>query len=214
MGGEVYFGGGGWTPEGMALASMIVGRCLGPVQPDQPGVLVGFTGGRDLPVKWASLVERVVKSVRQGDRRPAVGCAAGADELVRAADPDALVFRVRSGEWGPGLGAYAARSAAMVAAVAASGAGAGVVGFAGEPCPVRLKPARQAYDCFAGFGSGTWATMALAVGLGLPVVVFWCSDLPVSLPAWPGGSWQPAAAEGLWAQGWRWTPAAEQPLLI
>jgi hypothetical protein len=56
-----------------------------------------------------------------------------------------------------------------------------------------------------GPGSGSWLALALAVGAGLPVVVF----LPagVAAPAWAGGSWVPAAASGVWASALRWSPS-------
>ena len=42
----------------------------------------------------------------------------------------------------------------------------------------------RSHQCFSGKGSGTWATSALAAGLGVPVVVFGS----VALPQW-GGTW-------------------------
>ena len=61
----------------------------------------------------------------------------------------------------------ASRSAALVSAVAASGAGRGFVGFVSSPCPAGLVPSPSPSACFSGFGSGSWASLALASGLGL-----------------------------------------------
>jgi hypothetical protein len=125
--------------------------------------------------------------------------------LVRQAAPGAVVFAVSSGQWGSGRGAFAARSAALVRAVAASGPGAGLVGFVAGPCPAGIEPARSWRA--GSSASGSWSTVALAVGLGLPVVVFWCSSGPAQLPAWPGGAWAVAGPPGgVWAAGWRWVP--------
>lgn len=175
--------------------------------------LVGFTGSRSLAGAWWPLVAAVVGEVLAGGQVVATGCAAGADALVREAAPGAVVFAVASGRWGRGRAAFAARSAALVRAVAASGEGAGLVGFVAGPCPAGIEPARS---WRAGSpASGSWSSLALAVGLGLPVVVFWCPSSgsgqagsgPPALPAWPGGAWAVAGPPGgVWAAGWRWVP--------
>lgn len=91
-----------------------------------------------------------------------VGCASGVDSLVRSAFPSASVFRVQ-----PPLSraAFAARSARLVWWVAAS-SGLLVV------FPVGVAPARLAVSAsFRGFGSGSWGSAALALGLGCSVLV-------------------------------------------
>jgi hypothetical protein len=168
--------------------------------------LIGFSGSRSLSSAWLPLVRRVVAGVLRSGRGVGVGCAAGADRLVRsAAGGRACVWRVSSGAWGSGRGAFAARSVALVRAVAASGAGAGFAGFVSAPCPAGLVPSPSASACFSGLGSGSWASLALAAGLGLPVVVFWCgggwgASLPLS---W--GVWSPVAV-GPFAGGWLLSP--------
>ena len=74
-------------------------------------------------------------------------------------------------------------------------AGGQVVGFPAGPCPPACKPRRS----FQGGGSGTWGTLALAAGLGLPVVVFWGGSGPVQLPPW--GHWQAVFVAG--QLGWQ-----------
>jgi hypothetical protein len=130
----------------------------------------------------------------------AVGCAAGADAFVRSACLSASVFYARSRS----AAHLARRSVALVRAVAASGPGAAMVGFPAGPCPVGVVPGPR---WVSGFGSGTWASLALAAGLGLPVVVFCpAGALPAS---W--GSWSPVAS-GPFAGGWLLCPA--QPRLL
>lgn len=168
--------------------------------------LVGFCGFRRLPPAWGPLVSSVVSSVVAGGRQVAVGCAPGADALVRSAPAfpaGAVVFRASS--FGRGRGAFAARSVALVRAVAASGPGRGLVSFPGRACPASVIPSAASGSCFSGAGSGSWASCAFAAGLGVPVVVF----LPASVvvPPWPGGVWSPAAAGGVWSSGWLWVPA-------
>lgn len=95
----------------------------------------------------------------------------------------------------------------MLAAAVAGGPGSGLVAFPGAPCPAVCRPVAGplAVGRVSGGGSGTWLTVALAVGAGLPVVLF----LPagVAAPAWPGGSWLPAASSGVWAAAVRWSPS-------
>ena len=115
----------------------------------------------------------------------------------------------------PLAGRLASRSAALVSAVAASGAGRGFVGLVSSPCPAGLGPSASPSACFSGSGSGTWASLALAAGLGLPVVVFPLGALASADPtsglptSW--GSWAPLAPSGsgsAWSGGFRLVPAS------
>ncbi len=170
--------------------------------------MVGFCGARSLPGSFSSLVSSAVRSL---PGPVAVGCAAGADRLVRgAAGGRARVFRVasfvRSGL--PFAGALAARSAAFVRAVAVSSSPL-LVAFVSAPCPAFLRPSSSPAACFCGLGSGSWASLALAVGLGVPVRVFVCGGGRSALPAsW--GSWSRCAAGGVWAGAWVLAPCAAQ----
>ena len=182
----------------MAVAPA-VGRLvvsLLPALPAAPSV-VGFSGGRRLPVAFRPLVAGVVASVLAAGRSVAVGCVGGADLFVRSAAPGALVFSASS--FGSGRAAFAARSVALVRAVAAGGPGSGFVVFPAAPCPAGLAPSPSPAACFCGLGSGSWSSAALAAGLGVPLVVFPCGFS--ALPPW--GAWRPAASAGVWARGWR-----------
>lgn len=161
-----------------------------------PPARVGFSGGRRLSPAFRPLVAGVVSAVVAAGRSVVVGCAGGADRFVRTAAPGAVVFSVAS--FGSGRGAFAARSIALVRAVAAGGPGSGLVVFPAEPCPDGLLPSAAASACFCGLGSGSWASAAFAVGLGLPLVVFPCGFSV--LPPWR--AWFPAGA-GIWALGFR-----------
>ncbi len=171
--------------------------------------MFGFCGSRSLAPSFAPLVARVV-SACAARGAVAVGCARGADEFVRAAAPSAVVFAVASGAFGRGRGAFAARSVALVRAVAA--AGGALVGFVALPCPAGLVPSASPSVCFRGLGSGSWASLAFAAGLGLPVFVFLCGTA-AALPAWSGGSWSPVSAGAL-AGAWWWSPSARQGVLF
>ncbi|MBK8185702.1 MAG: hypothetical protein IPK63_23530 [Candidatus Competibacteraceae bacterium] len=86
-----------------------------------PPARVGFSGGRRLSPAFRPLVAGVVSAVVAAGRSVVVGCAGGADRFVRTAAPGAVVFSVAS--FGSGRGAFAARSIALVRAVAAGGPG-------------------------------------------------------------------------------------------
>lgn len=171
--------------------------------------LVGFCGSRVLPSVFSPLVSSCVSSVAVSGRGVAVGCASGADAFVRRACSSAVVFSASS--FGSGRDSFAARSAAFVRAVAASGSGCGLVAFVSSPCPVGLLPASSASRCFAGFGSGSWASVALAVGLDVPVVVFPCVPSGVSplsvLPYSWTGSWV-SSGSGVWSSGFRFVSSS------
>lgn len=160
--------------------------------------LVGFSGSRSLPGYFAGEVGAVVASVVASGRGVAVGCAPGLDSLVRSACPGAQVFRAGSSL----PSALVSRSISFVRAVAGSGPGSGLVVFPGCPCPAGLRPSAVPSRCFCGLGSGSWASAALAVGLGVSLVVFGVSrsQLPAS---W--GSWIPAGS-GCWSGGFRLVP--------
>ena len=157
--------------------------------------VVGFSGARRLSLVFRPLVAGVGGSVLASGRSVVVGCAGGADAFVRAAAPAAVVFSASA--FGSGRGAFAARSVALVRAVAAGGPGSGLVVFPAAPCPPGLVPSARSSACFCGLGSGSWASAAFAAGLGLPVVVFPCGFS--ALPPW--GAWRPAGS-GVWARGW------------
>jgi hypothetical protein len=166
--------------------------------------LVGFGGSRSLGPAWAGLVGRVVLAVSRAGRGVAVCSGAGASAFVRSAFPSAVVFSPSFA----GRGALPARASACVRACATAGPGSGWVAFVAGPCPAGIVPARLWRSGRP--ASGSWSEIALAVGLGLPVVVFWCAPCAPMLPAW-GGSWVPAG-RGVWASGWRFVPPASSLL--
>ncbi len=120
-----------------------------------------------------------------------------------ARDAGARVLWRAGGVFGSLRVRLARRSEALVRAVAASSGRRGLVAFVSVSCPLDVSPSRR----FAGRGSGSWGAVALAVGLGLPVVVFPCGVGPSALPGWWGGHWVPVARSGLWAGAFRFVPS-------
>jgi len=122
--------------------------------------LVGFSGSRSS----VPSVARQVASLVSG--RVFVGCARGVDSFFRGCFPSARVFSVS----GSSRGAFAARSISFVQSLA-SGGGV-LVSFPSAPCPLGLLPSSSGSRAFSGFGSGSWASLAFAVGRGVRCFVF------------------------------------------
>lgn len=97
----------------------------------------------------------------------AVGCASGVDSLVRSAFPLASVFSVSSFLVGGRVcrASFALRSSALVSFC--SSRGGLLVVFPLGACPVGVAVSSS----FRGCGSGSWGSVALAVGLGCSVLV-------------------------------------------
>lgn len=119
------------------------------------------------------------------------GCASGVDAVARPFASS--VFRVSS--FGRGRWAYVARSVAFVRALAAHSSPL-LLAFPSGACPSGLVPASVSSRCFCGLGSGSWASVAFAAGLGVPVIVF---GVPAaSLPLWSlFGVWAPVSVAGV-----------------
>ena len=150
---------------------------------------IGFSGARKpasaslTALKWLS--RHVPPSAAV-----VVGCAPGIDQAVRSAFPTAEVFEASS--FGTGRGSFAARSIACVRSVAAHN---GLwVSFPAASCPAGLLPSSKSSKAFCGSGSGTWASLAFAVGCGLPCLVY----LPPGISA-PAGWGLQAISDG-WLQ--------------
>jgi hypothetical protein len=212
------------SAEVSALVSGVVGSVLAGVP--RRGVAVGCAVGGDALVVSAALALDASSQLRvfaafgpvsppwPAARFSAPGASSSVSSVTGVAGALAAGASVT---WWAGGGPsvpiarrLASRSKTMVSAVAASGAGCGLVGFVSSPCPAGLFPSPSPSACFSGFGSGSWASLALASGLGLPVVVFPvrtlasagdpCPALPAS---WPG-SW--LALSGVWSGGFRFVP--------
>ena len=147
----------------------------------------GFSGSRsELPSFGAA--SRVVSLVPTS-ASVFIGCASGVDAYFRWRFPSASVFYASS--FGSGPGAFAARSVAVVRAVAAAD---GLwVSFPCSPYPAGLLPSASPSRAFCGSGSGSWASLAFALGSGVPSLVFLGCSLPcprgwglIPVPGWSG----------------------------
>jgi hypothetical protein len=124
----------------------------------------GFSGSRSEVPSGCLLAASLVPA----GSRVLVGCARGVDAFFRSKFKNAVVFEASS--FGSGRGSFAARSVAVVRAVLAAG---GLwVSFPSSSCPAGLVPSASSSRCFCGSGSGSWASLAFAMGCGVPCLVF------------------------------------------
>lgn len=131
--------------------------------------IVGFSGSRSVPCSQSAVAIRSAIAAVPAGVPVHVGCAAGVDELVRSRRPGAVVFSVATAGFS-GRGAFARRSQLCVQSVAVPG---GVwCSFPSGACPESLLPSASASRCFSGFGSGSWASLAFAAGLGVQCLLF------------------------------------------
>lgn len=155
--------------------------------------VVGFSGTRSI-CRRSPLFSEVSMACQlvPASSQVFVGCARGVDELARSAFPSARVFSVSSGCWGRGRGAFAGRSVAFVSSLVSSGGLLLSFPALGSVPAAGLVPSSSSSRCFSGGGSGSWASLAFAIGSGVPCFVFLGSSAaPVGwglVPAegWPG----------------------------
>lgn len=180
-------------------------------------VSVGFSGSRSPSAAASAALSALLRVVpsrtshsAEFDSAPvssavrvSVGCARGVDLLCRSffgASPSLLVFSVASGRFGSGRSAFARRSSRCVLSVAAGSRGLLVALPSAPVPPAGVRPSRS----FFGGGSGSWGSLAFALGRGRRVLLwlpFGC--LP---PSWSGVSWSSAGAFG--AAGCWWLGVA------
>jgi hypothetical protein len=133
-------------------------------------IAIGVTGPRRL-TQQAEQVRKELRQLQQNNRCAIwhIGDAAGVDaiayELVLTELGNLRELHLKNPQL-PQKAQGAERSTRMVKALAA--AGGTLHAFPNKPCPLGLKPSRSWKS--AG-GSGTWGTIALATGLGVPLVL-------------------------------------------
>ena len=170
---------------------------------------VGFSGSRRPCTVASAACSRFLGGLFPRYRgRVFAGCAVGIDRLVREAVPASQlsVFSVQrqAGQSVPAW-AFAARSARMVSELRQSG---GVlVAFPSGSCPLELVPCSSWRSAR---GSGTWGSVALALGLGCPVLVFAPFHLSGSFPS-PAAVGSRFSCLGSARSGSWWFAAAPSP---
>jgi hypothetical protein len=172
----------GWVPSAVppSVGSVLAGFRV-----------VGFSGSRACPAA-CGVAQSVLASV-PAVASVLVGCARGVDAVVRGHFLRAQVFSVRQYRGASFAVALVARSVALVRSVVVGG---GVlVAVPSGACPAGCFPSRV----WQGSGSGTWGSVALAVGLGGAALV-WVGS--AAAPHWLAARGQVVAG------GWVFVPAA------
>jgi len=129
---------------------------------------IAFTGSRapsGASLSVCSQVAGLLWAHMPVGARVGVGCCSGIDQAVRHQVPGVVLFSVAR----PVVhrGAFVVRSIRLVRWLC-RGAGAVLFAFPSHGCPSGVV----AGSSWAGCGSGTWGTVALALGSGARVVVF------------------------------------------
>ena len=155
---------------------------------------IGFSGSRFPSEESKKALKELLDLVPVGVRI-SVGCAKGVDAIARNYFQNSnslLVFSVASGRFGNGRAAFARRSSRCALSVAKNGL---LVAVPSSAAPVGVKVGKS----FNGKGSGTWGTIAFALGHGRKVLI-WSQEKP---PSWEKVSW--SKKENNW---WLGVPAA------
>lgn len=138
--------------------------------------VIGVTGARKLTTEQVEQVRYELWELDILGTEWHIGDAAGVDEVARnwVINGTVKTYEVMGGEkWH-----YAERSTRMVKAIAA--AGGTLHAWVNKPAPQALKPAKSWGKAN---GSGTWGTVALALGLGVTVEIHWLVD-GLEAPDW------------------------------
>ncbi|MFM7560736.1 hypothetical protein [Cylindrospermopsis raciborskii] len=136
--------------------------------------VIGFSGSRQPKAQEIKALLYIIQKVPK-NAQICVGCAHGIDNLVINHFPHATVFKASDYQLHI-KAALASRSTACVKAVPSSPHGL-VIGIPSGSCPPEVKPSRS----FSGYGSGSWGTIAISIGLEKRVCLF--SPHP---PKWVG----------------------------
>lgn len=145
---------------------------------------IAFSGSRSLAGNRYNLCYNLARAVSAAGYSVVTGCARGADAAVRSAVPLATIFS--ASDFGSGKSSFARRSIEMIRSLPPESI---LVAFPDKPCPGQILPNASASKCFCGAGSGTWATIAYAAGLGHTIYLYG------DTPCW--GKWIPA--DGIFA---------------
>lgn len=127
---------------------------------------VAFSGGRQFPRGVSSQLPAAIADCVPESSRVLVGCARGVDEAFRDLFPHATIFY--ASDFGVGRSSFARRSVAVVDQL---GRGDLFVSLPDKECPI-LMPSSSSSHCFSGSGSGSWATLAYAIGRDIPAAVY------------------------------------------
>jgi hypothetical protein len=142
----------------------------------------GIGGSRSCPF-MAGLATGFVACIPVGSA-VFTGCASGVDSVVRAgASVRPLSLRVFSASDIRAISYSSALAIRTSTCVECTLSHQGLwCAFPSGHCPPSLRPSSSYRDCFCGSGSGTWASICYAIGLGCPCLLHF--PLGVIAPDW------------------------------
>ena len=161
---------------------------------------VAFSGSRSLVGNRYNLCYNIARMCADAGYSVITGCAKGADAAVRSAVPEATIFSASN--FGSGKSSFARRSIEMIRSLPPESI---LVAFPDKSCPVKILPNASASKCFCGSGSGTWATIAYAAGLGHTIYLYG------DVPTW--GIWSPVSS-GIFSGSFLFSPSSSQSCLF
>ena len=154
---------------------------------------VAFSGARGCLI--ATMAVKDVVQYLHPQSRVIVGCAGGVDGIVRVLVPKAEVFYFGT-YYKDGISAAAAMAIRSTEVVKELNGGLLIAApAAGQVCPASVVPAKS----WKSGKSGTWSSIALALGLGSPVLLFLTSS--DQIPPWMQGKFETIATvkdSGTW----------------
>lgn len=127
---------------------------------------VAFSGGRQFPRGVGKRLPSEIASYVPSSSRVVIGCAKGVDQSFRRLFPQASVFH--ASHFGEGRSSFARRSVAVIDQL---DRGDLFVSLPDKECP-RLMPSASSSRCFCGSGSGSWASLAYAIGRDIPAAAY------------------------------------------
>jgi hypothetical protein len=152
---------------------------------------VGFSGSRCPDRASLNALASVVRFVPVS-AVVLVGCARGIDGAVRDSFEHALVLRAVHMPGLPHAVSLVTRSTLLVWSLVRPAGRSLLVSLPSRECPPGLLPTVDPRRAFRGLGSGSWATLALAVGHDVPALLY----LPAPLA--PPRDWGFVSGGGGW----------------
>lgn len=139
----------------------------------QESSIIGIGGARRCGCKESAAELLKFLSYIPKSKKVVVGCARGIDKVVRdVRGSNCKVFEADKQPHAIVAHRLVARSIACVSACATSNSSGLWVSFPIHACPASIAPSPDSRACFNGSGSGSWSSLAYAIGSGISAIAF------------------------------------------